>query len=602
MIKIGGASAMWGDSLFSVNQLLKVKDLNYIMLEGLAEVTMAIMSRLKQKDPTKGYALDFIDPVIKKNLSSIKEKKVKIVTNGGGVNPIGAAKHLAMICKEQGIALKIIAITGDNLIDLSEDYKQSKLNEIDYPTEIISSNVISMNAYLGAFPIAQALDMGADVVITGRCVDSALALGPMIHEFGWTVNDLDLLAQGSLAGHLIECGAQSTGGLMTDWDAYDSWENMGYPVIECHANGDFVITKPDNTDGIVNKASVAEQVVYEIGDPNSYLLPDVVCDFTQIKLEEIAENRVKVTGSKGKKPTPTYKTIAHYTNGYKATYVLLMIGRDLDKKAKKLTNSLQSKFQKIFKMFGFEPFVDFDYELLGSESNFGANKQHFKTREAILKIAVNHKNKEAINLFSRELPSIAVSTVQSLCTSITGRQSATPCIETLSFFVKKEELDKNISLHLDGTEIPFEASKEIQYQEAEKSTGDKILPSDISREQDLVEVPLISLAYARSGDKGNSSNIGVIARSTEFFDFLGKALTAEMVKEYFSHFVKGEVYRYTLEGIEAYNFLLLDSLSGGGTASLRFDAQGKGLGQNLLEIKLRVPKKLTEHSAFKKFD
>lgn len=595
-IKLGGSSAMWGDSLFSVQQLLKVKDLDYLLLEGLAEITMGILSRVKAKSSDLGYAVDFFDPILKNSLSTIVEKKVKVITNAGGVNPLGAAKKLQEICDEQNIKLKIAAITGDDVYHRLGEFRTADIKDVDKQRALPEENILSMNAYLGAFPIAQALKEGADVVITGRCADSALALGPLIYEFDWKPSDLDLLSQGSLAGHLLECGAHVTGGLLTDWDTYPSWQNMGYPIAECKANGDFVMSKPEGTDGLVNISSVSEQLIYEIGDPAAYILPDVVCDFTKVKLTEVEKEKVLVQGALGKKPTPTYKAIAQTVDGFKATYVLLITGRHLIAKSERLMSDTRIRIEKVLGKMGFQQFREFDVELLGAESNFGENSRIKNPRELIIKLAVHHNDKRAINILSRELPSLGVSTIQSLCSGITGRISPTPLMRPLSYLINKEEIDNQVKINFDGQPQDYKKESVSEYETLTFNSGDVI--TDEESKEELVEVSLYSLAYARSGDKGNSANIGVIARSPAFFEYLDKNLKPEMIKEYFKHFVKGEVYRYTLKGIGAFNFLMNDALGGGGAASLRFDSQGKGLGQNLLEMNVKVPKQFLSHPKF----
>jgi hypothetical protein len=589
---------MWGDSLFSVEQLLQVQDLDYLLLEGLAEITMGILSRMKDKSEELGYAVDFFDPILKNSLSTIVNKKVKIITNAGGVNPLGAAKRLREICKEQNIDLKIAAITGDDVYHRLEEFRSAGLTDSDKQRSLPSSNILSMNAYLGAFPIAQALRDGADVVITGRCADSALALGPLIYEFDWKPNQLDLLAQGSLAGHLLECGAQVTGGLMTDWNTFSSWENMGYPVADCKENGDFVVTKLKGTDGLVNTTTVSEQLIYEIGDPAAYLLPDVVCDFTQVKLTEVEKDSVLVQGALGNKPTPTYKAIAQTVDGYKAVYVFMITGRDLIAKANRLMKDTRERIEKILEAMGFSKFINFSVELLGSESNFGENSRIKNPRELIIKLAVHHSEKKAINILSRELPSLAVSTIQSFCTGITGRVSPSPLLRPLSYLIDKKKVDEKVKINFDGQIQDFKIDLNPEWEVQSLNKGDLVLNQLVK--EGTTEVSLYNLAYARSGDKGNTANIGVIARAPDFFEYLEKNLSPEMLKHYFKHFVKGEVYRYKLEGIGAFNFLMFDALGGGGAASLRFDSQGKGLGQNLLEMKMHVPTSFLSHPEFKK--
>ena len=227
------------------------------------------------------------------------------------------------IAKENDLEFQIAIVEGDNILDKQEDLRSLQVKEID-SGDLLPENILSVNAYLGVAGIIKALELGADIIITGRCVDSAVVLAPLMHEFQWKFNDYDLLASGSLAGHIIECGAQCTGGNFTDWRDINNFENMGFPIVEVLANGDFSVVKPDNTGGLINRGTVAEQFLYEIGDPGSYLLPDVVCDFTGVKIEDIGENCVFVSGAKGYPPADTYKVSATYKDGYKVVATVVI--------------------------------------------------------------------------------------------------------------------------------------------------------------------------------------------------------------------------------------------------------------------------------------
>ena len=294
-IRIGGASGFWGDSVVATPQLLAGNKLDYLVYDYLAEITMSIMARARSKDPKLGYATDFVTSVLKLNLRQISEQKIKVLSNAGGVNPESCADAIRELLKEQKLDLKVAVVLGDDLILRKEEFLNNKIREmysnIDFPD---SNKIASINAYLGAFPIANALDNGADIVVTGRSVDSAVTLGACIHSFGWKENSFDQLSGASLAGHIIECGTQSTGGNFTDWELVaENLHNIGYPIVEIDSNGDFICTKPENTSGIVNTGTVSEQMLYEIGDPQSYILPDVICDFSQVQIKEIKKKSCK---------------------------------------------------------------------------------------------------------------------------------------------------------------------------------------------------------------------------------------------------------------------------------------------------------------------
>jgi hypothetical protein len=336
-IRIGGACAFFGDSSVAPTQLIAA-GVDYLILDYLAEATMSSLGAMRRHRANLGYATDFTEWVWKDNLAELKRTGTKIVTNAGGVNPRACLERMEKIAADAGVSLRIAIVEGDEVMD--------RLDELSAQGELITGapfpdkdKVVTANAYLGAGPIARALAMGADVVITGRCVDSALTLGILVHEFGWSETDYDKLSQGSLAGHVIECGAQATGGLFTDWREVPDWANIGYPIIECTADGAFTVTKPEGSGGLVTPAVVAEQILYEVGDPQGYMLPDVVCDFTEVKLEQTGPDRVRVTGSKGYPPTGQYKVCVTWADGFRAMGFMAVVGREAAQKAQRQAES-----------------------------------------------------------------------------------------------------------------------------------------------------------------------------------------------------------------------------------------------------------------------
>ena len=272
--------------------------------------------------------------------------------------------------------LKIAIVEGDDVLPRIAELRAAGVREM-YSGAELPQKVLSANAYLGAIPIARALAAGADVVITGRCVDSAVALGPLMHEFGWREDDYDRLAAGSLAGHIIECGCQATGGLLTDWESVPNWEDIGYPILECHADGSFVVTKAPGTGGLVSRAAVAEQMLYEMGDPGAYILPDVVCDFSGVEIAEVGPDRVRVSGARGLAPTPTYKVCATYPDGYRCTAILNIIGIDAAKKARRTAEAILARTRAIFREQNLADYSATHIEVLGAETVYGP---HARTR------------------------------------------------------------------------------------------------------------------------------------------------------------------------------------------------------------------------------
>ena len=288
-VRIGCAAAFWGDSNAGAEQLVRRGNIDFLVFDYLAEITMSLLARARARKPELGYVPDFVEAVAPL-LSEIKQKGIRVVSNAGGINPHAAANALRSRAMAAGIALDIAVVTGDDLMDRADEIRAAGVTEM-FSGAALPEKLTTMNAYLGAQPIAVALDRGADVVITGRCVDSAVVLGPLVHAFGWSWGDYDLLAQGSLAGHLLECAAQVTGGIFTDWRDVPGWDDMGMPIAECGAAGPFVISKPEGTGGLVNTLSVGEQMLYEIGDPAAYVLPDVVCDFRGVTMTACGPDR-----------------------------------------------------------------------------------------------------------------------------------------------------------------------------------------------------------------------------------------------------------------------------------------------------------------------
>lgn len=589
VINIGCAAGAWGDSSLSTAQLLASEKLDYLVYEALAEVTMAILSRLKMKNPKAGYATDFINPVLKTHLREIRRQGIRVVTNAGGINPRAAAEALRQIAREEGINIKVAVVEGDNLMAQLEQLRKADIREMTYKTPL-PQRVLAMNAYLGAFPIAAALDAGADVVITGRVVDSALMLAPCIHEFGWTASDYDKLAQGSLAGHLLECGAQATGGLLTDWESVESWVNIGYPIAEVSADGSFILTKPEGSDGLVNRASVTEQILYEIGNPRAYILPDVVCDFADVQLSEVDTDRVRVEGAKGYPPPPTYKACTLEMDGYRLIFLLMITGRDAVRKAQRVGETLFERMRRAFPEKGWSDFRATSIEVLGAESQFGAHSQARNAREVVLKLAAHHDKKEALAFFAREIPSSALTMAQGINGGGGGLPRPIPFIRVHSMLVPREFVTMTVDGQAFNPLQPTSAPVSSPPPDRDRAPAHSLVSrGGEGEERATTEVPLLQIAYGRSGDKGNISNVGIVARQPRFVPILRQELTAEKVKDYLAHLIEGHVERFELPGLNAFNFVLHEALGGGGTASLRFDPLGKGMAQILLECPINVP-------------
>lgn len=590
VVKIGCASGFWGDTNTAAFQLVHLTDINYLVFDYLSEITMSIMAKAKMIEPKHGYALDFVSRVMAPLLKKIAEKKIKVISNAGGVNPLACRDALQKIIKEYGLDLKVAVVLGDDLLPKHEQLKSQNIQEM-FSGEALPEQVASSNAYLGAVAIRDALDLGADIVITGRVVDSAVVLAPLLHEYQWSLDDYDKLAQGSLAGHVIECGAQCTGGNFTDWQLVQGFDNMGFPVVEVSEDGSFVVTKPQGTGGLVSTATVAEQIVYEIGNPQAYLLPDVIADFSQVHLEQLGEHRVRVTGATGRAPTAQYKVSATYPDGYRVLVSFLIAGREAPQKAQVIADAILAKCERVLAMRSVPPFSEKSVEILGIESTYGEHAQTLNSREVVVKIAVKHMFKEACMFFASEIAQASTGMAPALAGIVGGRPKASPVIKLFSFLIDKNQL--NIEIDFEGKRYPVEIPQGVSTEQ---------LPTLMAGENavyqgDEIEVPLIEIAHARSGDKGNHSNFGVIARKADYLPWIRAALTEQSVASYMQHVLdaeKGRVIRYELPGLNALNFMLENALGGGGVASLRIDPQGKAFAQQLLDMPVKVPAHLLE--------
>ncbi|MFI8146902.1 acyclic terpene utilization AtuA family protein [Acinetobacter sp. ABJ_C5_2] len=590
VVKIGCASGFWGDTNTAAFQLVHLTDINYLVFDYLSEITMSIMAKAKMVEPKHGYALDFVSRVMAPLLKKIAEKKIKVISNAGGVNPLACRDALQKIIKEYGLDLKVAVVLGDDLLPKHEQLKSQNIQEM-FSGEALPEQVASSNAYLGAVAIRDALDLGADIVITGRVVDSAVVLAPLLHEYQWSLDDYDKLAQGSLAGHVIECGAQCTGGNFTDWRLVQGFDNMGFPVVEVSEDGSFVVTKPQGTGGLVSIATVAEQIVYEIGNPQAYLLPDVIADFSHVHLEQVGEHRVRVTGAKGQAPTKQYKVSATYPDGYRVLVSFLIAGREAPQKAQVIADAILAKCERVLAMRSVPPFSEKSVEILGIESTYGGHAQTLNSREVVVKIAVKHMFKEACMFFASEIAQASTGMAPALAGIVGGRPKASPVIKLFSFLINKNQI--NVEIDFDGNRYQVEIPRGISTEQFNTlAAGESAV-----YQGNEIEVPLIEIAQARSGDKGNHSNIGVIARKADYLPWIRAALTEETVASYMQHVLdaeKGRVIRYELPGLNALNFMLENALGGGGVASLHIDPQGKAFAQQLLDMPVKVPANLLE--------
>ena len=582
IIKIGAATAFFNDSRMGIAQLLqKAHGLDYIIFDFLAESVMGGLGRGLADGTGAGFAGDFAEGYIVPHLQTLLERRIRIVANAGGLNPAACAEALRRAAEAAGHHIRVAVVEGDNLTANLAEFVgpdtcdmfdgssiQAKLAQAD--------RVNSLVAYTGAFPIAAALAAGADIVITGRVVDSALALGPLIHEFGWGPDEFDLLAAGTLVGHLLECSAQVTGGTFTDWRDVPDWAGIGMPIGECCADGSLVITKPAGTGGLVSIGTVSEQLLYEVSDPQRYYVADVICDFSDVRLDQVGPDRVAVTGARGLGRTATYKASLTYDQGWRATALIPVVGAEARAKAIRVGEELFARAATMLRQRQLPPLERTRCDVIGGESEGPTT--------ALCRLVADHPDREGAQLLIREQAS-AISHM-AVGTTLGLGASARPVQRITGFLIPKSAVALRVTL--DGEPVPVTIAEDAQECKA-TPPGFPLAPEDA--EPDLC-VPLIQLAWARSGDKGNLFNVAVIARRPEYLAYIAAALTGAALGAHYGR-VLGQsgalpVERFSAPGLSALNFVVHNSMEGGVLASTWIDPVAKGMAQLLLDFPVPV--------------
>ncbi len=447
-VLVANGQGFWGDSILGPVRLVNEGPLDYLTLDYLAEVTLSIMQKLRSRDPEDGYATEFVT-MIERVMPTCQEKGIRIIANAGGVNPQACRKAVAATIKKLGLkGIKIAVVEGDDILhDLNDliDGGEELLNmDTGEKLKPHLDKVSSANVYIGARPIVEALEQGADIIITGRATDPSLVVAPLIHEFGWSFDDFDKVAAATVAGHIVECGAQCTGGNFTDWQSVPDMAHIGYPVIEAYPNGEFVVTKHEGTGGLVSVETVTSQLVYEMGDPANYITPDGLADFTSINLEQVGENRVKVSGIKGKPATPTYKVSVSYHQGYKTVGQLTVAGPDAVAKAKLCADIV---FDRV-KFDGYE-FSDEEkmVEIVGTNvCHAGIADAPAEPAEVILRVGAKGTDKEKINRLGMEIVPLVTSGPPGVTGFAGGRPKATDIISYWPALIDKNLIKTKVSV------------------------------------------------------------------------------------------------------------------------------------------------------------
>jgi hypothetical protein len=448
-IKIASGQGFWGDLIDAPYHQVTKGDIDYLVMDYLAEVTMSILQKQKNKDPNLGYAKD-IPKLMNRILPVCKEKNIKVITNGGGVNPEACANAVLEVAGELGINdLKVAVVLGDNIKDRLDELidKGAELKNMETGESIIKykDQVLSANVYFGAFPIVEALNDGADVVITGRTTDTGLTLAPMIYEFGWKSDDYDKLSAGTVAGHILECGAQATGGnFLGDWQSIENFAEIGFPIAEAYPNGEFIITKHPDTGGKVTFHTVAEQLVYEIGDPEEYITPDCIADFTSINLEDLGNDRVRVYNVKGRKETDSFKVSCSFTSGYSAVGTLTYSYPEALTKAKAADKILRKRLENL----GLE-FEEMRTEFVGYDSCHGPLSKELDEEdinEIVLRVAVRSHDYKAVNRFGREIAPLILTGPPSVTGFGGGRPRPSEVVAYWPALIKKEFVQPKVEI------------------------------------------------------------------------------------------------------------------------------------------------------------
>jgi hypothetical protein len=597
---IANSSGFWGDDPTAARRQVEGGPIDYLVMDFLAEVTMAILQKQRARRPETGFTADFLLQ-LRDIFPACVDRGIRIITNAGGVNPLGCRAAVETLAKELGLAdrVKVAVVLGDDLYpDLGTLLASGEpLINMDTgkPLAEIRPRVLSANAYIGAAGLVKALELGANVVIAGRVADAAVTLAPMIYEFGWSPTDWDRMAAGVIAGHIIECGAQCTGGNFTDWPLVKTYRHMGFPLIEAHSDGSFVVTKHPNTGGLVSVHTVSEQILYEIGPPG-YLSPDVVARFDSVRLSQDGPDRVRVTGARGEPAPEKLKVSISFQSGWRAFGRLIVSGPDTLAKANKVAEAF-------WESAGGRGFYD-----QAIHQFIGWNACHpplakSEPGEVLVQFAVRDQDERKITTrFAPQLVPRVLGTVPGI--SYIADQGRPRVSEVIAFWpalVSRSAVKQRVIIGDQDIPVPDQAPDgqgqglrvEGQAFQPSRLTLDS-RPSTLPVSDRTVRVPLLKLCLARSGDKGDTANIGVIARSEAIYAWMLEHLTPSFVERHFDDVCKGGVERFLLPNLLAMNFLLYQSLGGGGTLSLLLDAQGKTYAQYLLAAEVEVPEGLID--------
>lgn len=579
-IIIANSSAFYGDRLSAVREMIQGGPIDVLTGDYLAELTMAILFRDHLKDSGTGFARTFLKQM-EEVMGECMDKGIRVVSNAGGLNPRALAVRLEAMAAALGLHPKIAYLEGDDILDRLEDLQQQGEAFINMDKGIslkeADTQPIAANAYLGGWGIARALERGADIVVGGRITDASLVVGPAAWWFDWNEKDWDRLAGAVIAGHIIECGPQATGGNYSFFEEVPSHKDIGFPIAEIREDGSFVITKHPGTGGLVSKGTVTAQLLYEIDTPR-YLNPDVVARFDSFNISEEGDNRVLVTGARGEPPTGKAKVSMNILNGYRNTMTVMLTGLDIEKKARRIEEDL------FHTLGGKDQFAVTQVQLVRSEKeNPGINEEAF----AQLRISVMDPDPKKVGrAFSSRVVELVIGHMPGL--NLTSPPTnGTTAIAYWPALVSAHHISQHIYMgdeHFRVESIPAEPDFEYQ--------APAPVPLPEIPEGRLIDVPLGRIFGTRSGDKGGSANLGVWARTAEAYAFLIEFLSVEKLKELLSDLNEFEIDRYELPNFWALNFVIKGFLGDGPAASFKMDPQAKTLGEYLRVKTIAVPESI----------
>ena len=581
-IKIANCSGFYGDKLSAAKDLVDGGPIDVLTGDYLAELTMAILfSQKLQRGEDKGYVGTFLKQ-INQIAKSCKEKNIKIVSNAGGLNPKSMAVEIEKILKEQSIDMKVAYIDGDDLMPSIPDLTKSgeEFKNIDKDTKLNDSDhsPLTANAYLGAWGIKEALDRGADIVVCPRVTDAAVVIGPAAWKFNWERDNYDALAGALAAGHIIECGCQATGGNYSFFKEVKSFDNVGYPIAEIFEDGSFYITKHSNTGGLVSSGTVTAQLLYEISSP-AYVNPDVIAHFDTLKIEEVEEDKVFISGCRGSSPPDKHKVCINLAGGFRNGMEIILTGLDIEDKAKVFTDAL---FNSVG---GKDQFDEVSIQLHRTDKE---NPLSNEEAMASLLVSVKSKDQNLVGrLFSAKIIELALANIPGFFAQ-GGVKSSGPVIVYWPALVNSKHIIEKV--HINGEEIEVKPTsqlglEEIYYQK-EPIKIEKI------KIEDEKEIFFGEIYGTRSGDKGGCANLGVWARNSRSFAFLHDFLTVDKLKELLPDLRQFKIERYELSNINSLNFYIHDILQDGVSSNDRKDGQAKSLGEYLRAKKIKVPQSI----------